>query len=60
MTPHARLVAAIEALATKRAMDPLKHLDVVSSAEFLALVAAPTRRLTAAGFRRGYRVVARG
>lgn len=39
MTPHARLVSVVEALATKRAMDPLKHLDVVSSEEFLALVA---------------------
>ena len=46
MTPHARLVAVVEALATKRAMDPLRHLDVVSSEEFLALVAADTPRVS--------------
>lgn len=41
MTPHARLVSVVEALATKRAMDPLRHLDVVSTAEFLALAYHP-------------------
>lgn len=39
MSPHARLVAALEALATKRAMDPLAALPVVSTEEFLRLVA---------------------
>lgn len=39
MTPHARLVTAIDALITRRSMDPLAAIPVVSTEEFLALVA---------------------
>lgn len=38
MTPHARMVTAIDALITRRSMDPLAAIPVVSTEEFLALV----------------------
>lgn len=54
MTPHQKLIAAIDALIDQRCTDPLAAIPVITTKEFLKLTAPPAPRLLAAGLRRGY------